>query len=69
MLDSRKEDAIRRTIKELQVEHRKLDDLVNSLVMDSDTDQLQLVKLKKRKLFLKDQIERLRSKLIPDLDA
>jgi hypothetical protein len=69
MLDSRKEDAIRRTIKELQMEHRELDELVSRLVVDPDTDQLQLVKLKKRKLFLKDQIERLRSKLIPDMDA
>jgi hypothetical protein len=69
MPDSRKEDVIRRTIKELQMEHRELDELVDRLVMDPDTDQLQLVRLKKRKLFLKDQIERLRSKLIPDLDA
>ena len=54
---------------ELQMEHRDLDDVVARLSRDKDVDQLQLRRLKKRKLLLKDQIERLKSLLIPDLDA
>lgn len=56
-------------IKELQIEHRDLHDVITRLSQDVYVDQLQLRRLKKRKLQLKDQIERLRSKLIPDMDA
>jgi hypothetical protein len=61
--------AIQRRILELQTEHRDLDEVVNTLAMNVDTDQLLLRRMKKRKLQLKDQIARLKSKLIPDLDA
>lgn len=53
----------------LETEHRDLDDVVARLSADVYVDQLQLRRLKKRKLLLKDQLERLRSRLIPDLDA
>lgn len=53
----------------LETEHRDLDDVVARLSADLFVDQLQLRRLKKRKLLLKDQLERLRSRLIPDLDA
>ncbi len=62
-------EALRRRLLELQTEHRDLDDVVARLAGDILTDQLQLRRLKKRKLALKDQIARLRSLLIPDLDA
>jgi hypothetical protein len=39
------------------------------LSMDVNTDELQMKRLKKRKLMLKDQITRLESQLIPDLNA
>jgi hypothetical protein len=39
------------------------------LSMDANTDELQMKRLKKRKLMLKDQITRLESQLIPDLNA
>lgn len=61
--------ALRARIKELQVEHRDLDDVIARLSKEVYVDQLQLRRLKKRKLLLKDSIERLKSKLIPDLDA
>ena len=53
----------------LQVEHRDLDDVINRLQMDLYVNEVQLRRLKKRKLMLKDQIARLESELIPDLNA
>ena len=53
----------------LEVEHYDLDDVIARLVRDPSQDQLQLRRLKKRKLFLKDQIQRLRGRLIPDIIA
>ena len=59
----------KRRLKELRVEHRDLDDVIGRLSIDPSVDQLQLRRLKKRKLMLKDQIARLESELIPDLNA
>ena len=56
-------------LKELRVAHRDLDDVITRLSEDPLVDQLQLRRLKKRKLMLKDQITRLESELIPDLNA
>jgi hypothetical protein len=56
-------------LSELREEHRDLDLAINRMAMDSWQDQLQLRRLKKRKLKLKDWIARLESKLIPDIDA
>lgn len=61
--------SIQKRIMELQIEHRDLDEIVTRLSKDPCVDQLQLTRLKKRKLLLKDQISRLKSQLIPDLDA
>ena len=61
--------SIQRRILELQTEHRDLDEVVNALASRADVDQLLLRRMKKRKLQLKDQIARLKSQLIPDLDA
>ena len=54
---------------ELRIEHRDLDAAIARLVEAQHGDQLQLTRLKKRKLLLKDAIARLESRLIPDLDA
>ncbi|NKI36226.1 DUF465 domain-containing protein [Wenzhouxiangella sp. XN79A] len=54
---------------ELKVQHRDLDDAIHRLGEAPAPDQLQLTRLKKRKLRLKDQIAYWESKLIPDLDA
>jgi hypothetical protein len=54
---------------ELRMEHRDLDAAIDQLATTLGRDELQLTRLKKRKLLLKDHISRLESKLIPDLDA
>ena len=56
-------------LRELRIEHRDLDDVIGRLTMDLYVDELQLRRLKKRKLLLKDQIARLESELIPDMSA
>jgi hypothetical protein len=53
----------------LEVEHHDLDDVIARLVTDPRQDELQLRRLKKRKLLLKDTISRLRDRLIPDIIA
>ena len=54
---------------QLRIEHRDLDDVIHRLQLDLYVDQVQMRRLKKRKLMLKDQIARLESQLIPDLNA
>ena len=56
-------------LRQLRIEHRDLDDVISRLSMDFKVDELQMKRLKRRKLFLKDQIARLESQLIPDLNA
>jgi hypothetical protein len=56
-------------LRQLRIEHRDLDEVISRLSLDLHVDQLQLRRLKKRKLLLKDQIARLESQLIPDLNA
>jgi hypothetical protein len=56
-------------LRQLRIEHRDLDQVIERLSMDFRTDELQLRRLKKRKLMLKDQIQRLESQSIPDLNA
>lgn len=62
-------EAIQARLLELQIEHQDLDEVVRRLNEQPYVDQLLLRRLKKRKLQLKDQIARLKSELIPDLDA
>ena len=54
---------------ELETEHRDLDDAIRSMEAGVYVDQIQLKRLKKKKLQLKDTIARLRSSLIPDVSA
>ncbi|MBB5359890.1 hypothetical protein HDE76_003130 [Rhodanobacter sp. ANJX3] len=61
--------AIVHLLAELRVEHRDLDTAIHQLSAGLSRDELQLTRMKKRKLLLKDSIARLESKLIPDLDA
>ena len=61
--------AIQAKLEGLRIEHRDLDDVISRLSMDFKVDELQMKRLKKRKLMLKDQIARLESQLIPDLNA
>lgn len=56
-------------LRALRIEHRDLDDVISRLTLDMHVDELQLKRLKKRKLQLKDQITLLESLRIPDLNA
>jgi len=60
---------IQRRIVELEVEHRDLDAVIDLLTRDVLRDELQLRRLKKRKLQLKDHITLLKMQLIPDIPA
>jgi hypothetical protein len=62
-------EALKARLAALKTEHRDLDDVIARIVERAPFDQLQLQRLKKRKLLLKDQIQRLRARLIPDIIA
>jgi hypothetical protein len=62
-------EDIQRRIVELEVEHRDLDAVIDLLTRDPTYDQLQVRRLKKRKLQLKDHITLLKMQLIPDIPA
>ncbi len=53
----------------LRLEHRDLDDMISRMLQQSYIDQLQMRRFKKRKLALKDMINKFESMLIPDLPA
>ena len=60
------EAEIRERLRELYIEHKDLDDVINRLSHDPSMDQLRLTRLKKKKLMLKDMIGKLEDELIPD---
>jgi hypothetical protein len=63
------EDVLRRKLDELKTEHRDLDDVIARIAETRPFDQLQIQRLKKRKLMLKDQISKIESELLPDIIA
>lgn len=63
------EEEMRKRLEALRIEHRDLDAAIDALTGGGSTDQLQIARLKKRKLKLKDQIAILENMLIPDLEA
>lgn len=62
-------DVLRTRLKELRCEHRELDTRIVEIEQETYVDHLDLRRLKKRKLLLKDMIVKLESELIPDLNA
>ncbi|WP_151447592.1 YdcH family protein [Lacisediminimonas profundi] len=62
-------DAVRRRIVELEVEHRDLDLAIHTLIDSQTHEELQIRRMKKRKLQLKDHITLLKMQLIPDIPA
>ena len=71
MSDPKDEELLRKLekLRRLRIEHRDLDEVIARLSLDIHVDEIQIKRLKKRKLMLKDQIERHSSQLIPDLNA
>jgi len=62
-------EEIKLLINELSLEHGDIDDAIKLMQTAPFIDQLQLKRMKKRKLRLKDEIALLESKLIPDIEA
>ena len=56
-------------LRQLESEHRDLDDVIERLADDKPFEQLKLKRLKKRKLILKDEMTLLRSRILPDIIA
>jgi len=65
-MDSRELQA---RLDQLQREHRELDSTIEGLIAQGDCDQLQIARLKKRKLRLKDEIALVQDYMIPDIIA
>jgi hypothetical protein len=63
------QQMIRQKLTALRLEHRDLDDVIARLSEAAPFDRLQLQRLKKRKLVLKDQISQLENQLVPDIIA
>ncbi len=63
------EQGLKIKLAELVQEHRALDAATAALIQTGTGDQIQLTRLKKRKLQLKDQIARIEDELLPDIIA
>lgn len=63
------EQALKLKLVELRQEHSDLDAAILALIGAATSDQLQLTRLKKRKLFLKDLISKIEDSLLPDITA
>lgn len=63
------EEELKKRLEMLRIEHRDLDAAIDALSAAGAADQLQLARLKKRKLKLKDQIGMIADYLIPDIIA
>lgn len=63
------EEALRAKLTELMQEHRDLDAAIAAMAEQGVNDQLQITRLKKRKLQLRDQITRIEDALLPDIIA
>jgi hypothetical protein len=63
------EDEMRKRLEVLRIDHRDMDAAIDALTSAGSTDQLQIARLKKRKLRLKDQISQIEDYLIPDIIA
>ncbi len=63
------DDDPREVLALLKAEHRRLDEEIELLRMSGNCDQLELARMKKRKLALKDEIQQLADRIIPDIIA
>ncbi|MFC4293430.1 YdcH family protein [Sphingorhabdus arenilitoris] len=63
------DEGYQHQLETLRIEHRDLDDAISVLQEQPLVNQMQIARLKKKKLILKDQIRRLEDQLIPDIIA
>ena len=63
------DDDPRQILALLKTEHRLLDEQIEGLLASGSADQLEIARLKKRKLMLKDEIAQLNDKIVPDILA
>jgi hypothetical protein len=68
-LTPEEESELRRRLASLKVEHRDVDASVEALLHQPRQDMLQIARLKKKKLLLRDEIQRLEDQLFPDIIA
>jgi len=68
-MESEEIRELRAVLSRLQQEHRDLDSAINALEQSGRADALQLKRLKKKKLFLRDEIFRIEDELLPDIIA
>ena len=67
--DALEETALRERLGRLRIEHRDLDDAIAALRERQSADQLQIARLKRRKLALRDEIAMVEDMLVPDIIA
>ena len=68
-MDEERGQRLREALAQLKLEHRDLDATITELEQSVKSDQLQIKRLKKKKLTLKDEIARLEDELFPDIIA
>ena len=68
-MNHRESELLQEKLAQLKSEHRDLDDVIARISEDVPFDQIQVKRLKKRKLLLKDQILQIESQLLPDIIA
>ena len=69
MIEGAVETQLDARLAELRMAHRDLDDAIAALQLSSAPDQLQIARLKRRKLRLRDEIAAIEDRLIPDIIA
>lgn len=63
------EEELREKLAELKSEHKDLDQIIDRILENQPVDFIQIQRLKKRKLLLKDVIQKMESNLLPDIIA
>jgi len=68
-MDKEEREALLQKLDNLILEHRDLDMIIDRLSTDPSIDEIQMRRFKKKRLLLKDMIVKIKSKLIPDIEA
>ena len=69
MMNDNEESSLRDTLLKLRSEHREIDKNISSVQTTAGTDSLEIQRLKKQKLSIKDKIKQLEDQLLPDIIA